>query len=43
MTTNSHTLTPQIPVDQAVGFIKKATRESGKKGVGLMVIDDNLT
>ena len=40
MTTNFHTLTPQIPVDQAVGFFKKATEDTGKKIFGLMVIDD---
>ena len=40
MTTNFHTLTPEIPVDQAVGFFKTATEETGKKIYGLMVIDD---
>lgn len=40
MTTNFQTLTPQIPVNKAVGFFKKATEEAGRKIYGLMVIDD---
>jgi len=39
MTTRFHTLTPETPVNEAVGLFKKASQEEGRKIFGMMVVD----
>ena len=40
MTTNFHTLNPQLPVHAAVKVFKQASNEEGRKIFGMMVTDD---
>lgn len=39
MTTRFHTLLPDMPIAEAVGLFKRASREEGRKIFGLMVTD----
>lgn len=44
MSTNYHTLTPELPVNKAVNLFKLASTNEGRKIFGMMVLDnaDNL-
>ncbi len=41
MSTGFHTLTPQIPVNQAAKLFKQVSEEEGRKIFGMMVVDAN--
>ena len=43
MDTKFHTLSPHIPINEAVQFFKQASREEDRRIFGMMVLDENGT